>query len=45
MQRYYFLTLLEMAMFCGYIWSIAVYVTFHALSPFTVFQFYILKGF
>ena len=45
LQRYYFWTLMEMAMFCSYIWAIVIYVTVHTLSPFTVYQFYILKGF
>lgn len=45
LQRYYFFTLLEMSMFCAYIWAIVIYVTVHTLSPFTVYQFYLLKGF
>lgn len=36
--------MLEISLFFSYIWSAALYVTLHALSPFTSYQFYLTKG-
>ena len=44
LQSYYFFTLLEIALFFSYIWSIVLYVTSHSLSPFSVYQYYLTKA-
>lgn len=44
MQAYYFFTLLEISLFFSYIWSIVLYVTCHACSPFSVYQYYLTKA-
>lgn len=36
--------MLEIALFFSYIWSILLYVTCFAISPFTAYQFYLSKG-
>ena len=45
LRIYYAWTFLEVALFASYIWSIVIYVTAHVISPFTVYQYYILKAF
>ena len=44
MQDFYYWSLLEISLFFSYIWSALIYVTLHALSPFTSYQFYLTKG-
>ena len=44
LQGYYFWTLIEVLLFYSYIFSVIVYVTAHVLSPFTVYQYYLIKG-
>lgn len=36
--------MLEISLFFSYIWSIVLYITCYAISPFTAYQFYLAKG-
>lgn len=44
LQRYYYWALLQISLFFSYILSIILYMTCHALSPFTSYQFYLTKA-
>lgn len=44
LTNYWFWSLLEVAHFFSQIWGIMIYVTCHALSPFTVYQYYLIKA-